>query len=42
MQQYEEAVMDIKEAIKLSPADKSFREEFETLKAMKKKHNAGY
>ena len=34
---YDEALFDIKEAIKLAPADKSFREEFESIKAQKKK-----
>ena len=36
--QYDEAIQDIKEAIKISPADKKLREEFETYKTHKKKY----
>jgi tetratricopeptide (TPR) repeat protein len=34
---FEEAMNDIKEAIKLSPSDKALRDEFEAIKAAKKK-----
>ena len=37
MKAYDEALTDIKEAIKLSPSDKSIRDEFEAIKASKKK-----
>ena len=37
MKQYEEALNDIKEAIKLSPSDKNLRDEYEAIKASKKK-----
>ena len=37
MRQYDEAINDIKEAIKLSPADKALRDEFEAIKSNKKK-----
>lgn len=37
LKQYDEAINDIKEAIKLSPSDKNLREEFEAIKALKKK-----
>jgi pyruvate/oxaloacetate carboxyltransferase len=34
---YEEALDDIKTAIKLSPSDKNLRDEFENIKALKQK-----
>lgn len=37
LKNYEEALTDIKEAIKLSPSDKALRDEFEAIKAAKKK-----
>ena len=37
LQSYEEAINDIKEAIKLSPSDKALRDEFENIKNLKKK-----
>jgi tetratricopeptide (TPR) repeat protein len=37
LKDYEAALEDIKEAIKLSPADKALRDEFEAIKAAKKK-----
>lgn len=40
MQNFDEATNDLKQAIKLSPQDKKFRQDFEALKAEKKKHNA--
>ena len=36
---YEDALSDIKEAIKLSPTDKSLRDEFEKIKEMRRKAN---
>jgi hypothetical protein len=33
---YEEAIEDIKEAIKLNPSDKNLRDEFENIKNLKK------
>jgi tetratricopeptide (TPR) repeat protein len=36
---YDEAISDIKDAIKLSPTDKSLREEFEKIKELRKKSN---
>lgn len=38
LHQYDEALVDIKEAIKISPADKKLRDEFETIKGLKKKY----
>jgi hypothetical protein len=38
MKNYEGAIEDIKQAIKLSPQDKKIRNELETIKAEKKKH----
>lgn len=37
LKNFEEAINDIKEAIKISPADKALRDEFEAIKALKKK-----
>jgi len=37
MHQYDEAMADLKEAIKISPGDKKLREEFDNIKALKKK-----
>jgi tetratricopeptide (TPR) repeat protein len=34
---YDKALSDIKEAIKLNPGDKNIRDEFEAIKAAKKK-----
>ena len=39
LRQYDEAIDDIKEAIKLSPNDKSLRNEFETIKKARAAHN---
>jgi tetratricopeptide (TPR) repeat protein len=36
---YDEAVVDIKEAIKLNPSDKNLRDEFESIKKEKQKYN---
>lgn len=36
---YDEAIQDIKEAIKLNPQDKKLRDDFENIKQLKKKHN---
>jgi hypothetical protein len=33
MHQYDEAIQDIKEAIKITPSDKKLRDEFENIKA---------
>eukprot|EP00347_Sterkiella_histriomuscorum_P016903 403351409 len=38
LHQYDEAIVDIKEAIKITPSDKKLRDEFETIKAHKKKY----
>lgn len=37
---FDEATVDLKAAIVLQPTDKKLRDEFEILKAEKKKHNA--
>jgi predicted Zn-dependent protease len=37
LKQYDEALDAIKEAIKLNPADKSFRDEFEKIKTLRNK-----
>ena len=39
LKNYEEAIDDIKAAIKLSPADKSLRDEFENIKKERLKYN---
>ena len=39
LKNYDEAITDIKEAIKLSPGDKALRDEFEAIKALKKKES---
>jgi len=39
LHQYDEAISDIKEAIKISPEDKSLRDEFEKIKELRKKAN---
>ena len=36
---FDEAIEDIKSAIKLSPADKNLRDEFENIKTLKQKYN---
>jgi tetratricopeptide (TPR) repeat protein len=41
LKNYEGAIEDIKEAIKLSPQDKKIRNELELVKAEKKKHISG-
>lgn len=38
MLQYDEAIQDLKEAIKIDPADKKLREEFEAAKLLKRKY----
>lgn len=37
--QFDEALVDIKEAIKINPSDKALREEFDKIKELKKKAN---
>jgi tetratricopeptide (TPR) repeat protein len=37
LKQYDEALESIKEAIKLNPSDKNFRDEFEKIKALRNK-----
>jgi hypothetical protein len=39
LHQYDEAIDDIKAAIKLSPNDKSLRDEFEVVKKARSQHN---
>lgn len=39
MHQYDEALQDIKEAIKITPNDKKLREEFETIKKARTEYN---
>jgi len=39
MKNFEEAMLDIKAAIRISPKEKKFRDDFEMLKAEKKKYN---
>jgi tetratricopeptide (TPR) repeat protein len=39
LKNYDEAVDDIKAAIKLSPADKALRDEYENIKKEKQKYN---
>jgi tetratricopeptide (TPR) repeat protein len=36
--QYDEAIQDIKEAIKIAPSDKNLRDEFETIKKAKQEY----
>jgi len=36
---YDEAISDIKEAIKINPADKNLRDEYEAIKAERLKSN---
>jgi Tfp pilus assembly protein PilF len=40
LQNFDEATSDLKQAITLNPGDKKLRDEFEVLKAEKKKHNS--
>jgi hypothetical protein len=42
LHQYDEAISDIKEAIKISPEDKSLRDEFEKIKDFRKKANEAH
>jgi hypothetical protein len=39
LKNYDEAIDDIKAAIKLSPADKGLRDEYEIIKKEKQKYN---
>ena len=39
LHQYDDATIEIKEAIKLSPGDKALREEFDKIKELKRKEN---
>lgn len=39
LHQYDEALTDIKEAIKLSPSEKNLRDEFEKIKELRRKAN---
>jgi hypothetical protein len=39
LKNFDEGLQDIKEAIKLSPSDKALRDEFENIKALKKKES---
>ena len=39
LHQYDEAITDIKEAIKLNPTDKNLRDEFEKIKELRRKTN---
>ena len=39
LKDFDQALTDIKEAIKLNPADKNLRDEFEAIKAAKKKES---
>jgi len=41
LKNFDEAMNDIKSAIKLNPKDKKLRDDFESLKNEKKKHNQG-
>jgi Flp pilus assembly protein TadD len=40
LKNFDEATIDLKNAIKLNPQDKNLRKEFDNLKAEKKKHNS--